>query len=176
MAADHLVGAATEQHERPCCESHGTGGIVGGGDRKTKAEQAGDDRLHHPFSQATAAQAGSQAEQVCRLAPGLQQGALQRGGMKLHIGVHEQHPVAVDLLHGSAAGPVLAHPALATGPGAGRHQAEAVWSGTGLGRCPGHGNGVVARVVIHQEHTPAAAGGSLASRLVRQAAMLADSL
>ena len=151
MASDLRVGGRLEQHERSRRKRHRRCRVVGFKDGKTEAQQAGHDRLHHPFRQASAAQPRRQAEQISILIKGLCKGPLQRIGLEPNIGIDEQQPIAGDLFNGLAAGPILAHPAFIDGPGAGLNQAEA-------GRFRASATGVLHRciggIVIHHQHRP----------------------
>jgi hypothetical protein len=125
VAADRREGGAANQHEWKCGEGNGTGGIISCLDRKAEPQHTGPDRLHPPLRQAAAAQARSQAEQVRIVGARLGQDLPQGGRLQSHIGINEEHPLTHHLLHGTAAGPVLAHPALTGLPGPGIKQREA---------------------------------------------------
>ena len=150
------IGGGLEQHEGPRRKRHRRCRVVGFEDGKAEAQQAGHDRLHHPFRQASATQPRRQAQQIGLLIKGLSQGPFQGIGLEPNIGIDEQQPLAGDLVNGPAAGPVLAHPAFVDGPGAGLDQPE-------VGRCRASPEGVVHRciagLVIHHQHRPVPAGG-----------------
>ena len=159
MAADRLIRAAPEQHERPGSEGDRRRRIIGSDDREAKPKQAGHDRLHHPLRQTAADQPRRQAEQIRLLIDRLSEGPPQGIPLQPHIGIDEQHPAAAHLLHGTGAGPVLADPALPLRTRSGLNQLDIGCALAMLGnRAHRQVCGGIAGVVIHHQHLPAAAG------------------
>ena len=161
MATHGQVTAAAKQHEWPRRKSQGIGRIIGPLNRKAQPQQAGDDRLHQPFGQTAAAQAGGQAEQIGTMAAGVGQGQPQGPRLQPHIGIEEEQPIAppglIQPAVGLVTGPVFPHPALPLGAGACREERRS--HRTCRQGSLSQGSGLIGGTVVNHQEPPGGARG-----------------